>query len=86
MSAGPGKIEVQGIAEINNEKVFVLRFIQGRNPDWVQRPFFARFNPEATWLNQLRPAFGAKKFFYEDEYQAISEKERAMEVPKVGTA
>jgi L-lysine 2,3-aminomutase len=81
MSAGPGKIEVQGIAEINNEKVFVLRFIQGRNPDWVQRPFFARFDPEATWLNHLRPAFGAEKFFYEDEYQAICEKERAIEVP-----
>jgi hypothetical protein len=75
MSAGPGKIEIQGIAEINNEKVFVLRFIQGRNPDWVQRPFFARFDPEATWLNHLRPAFGAEKFFYEDEYQAICEKE-----------
>ncbi len=65
MSAGPGKIEIQGIAKINNEKVFVLRFIQGRNPDWVQRPFFARFDPEATWLSHLRPAFGAEKFFYE---------------------
>ena len=86
MSAGPGKIDVQGIAEINNKKVFVLRFIQGRNPDWVQRPFFARFDPEASWLNHLRPAFGAEKFFYEDEYQAICEKERAIEISKVGTA
>jgi KamA family protein len=83
MSAGPGKIEIQGVAEINNEKVFVLRFIQGRNPDWVQRPFFARFDPEATWLNHLRPAFGAEKFFYEDEYQAICKRERAIEVPSV---
>jgi KamA family protein len=81
MSAGPGKVEIQGIAETNNEKVFVLRFIQGRNPDWVQRPFFARFDPEATWLNHLRPAFGAEKFFYKDEYQAICERERAIEVP-----
>jgi len=86
MSAGPGKIEIQGIAEINNEKVFVLRFIQGRNPDWVQRPFFARFDPEATWLNQLRPAFGDDKFFYEDEYQAICERERGIEIPKVPIA
>ncbi len=70
MSAFPGKIEIQGIAEIDKEKVFVLRFIQGRNPDWVQRPFFARFDPEATWLTQLRPAFGAEKFFYEDEFEA----------------
>jgi KamA family protein len=78
MSAGPGKIEIQGITEIKNEKVFVLRFIQGRNPDWVQYPFFARFNPKATWLNHLCPAFGAKKFFYEEEYQEICKNEQTI--------
>ncbi len=71
MSAGPGKIEVQGITEVGGEKVFVLRFIQGRNPDWVQRPFFARYDPLASWLDDLRPAFGAKSFFYEEEYAAM---------------
>ncbi len=68
MSAGPGKVEIQGISEINGEKVFVLRFIQARNPDWVQRPFFARFDEKATWLEQLQPAFGEEKFFFQDEY------------------
>jgi KamA family protein len=71
MSAGPGKVEVQGVTEVHGEKVFVLRFLQGRNPDWVQRPFFARFDPEATWLDQLRPAFGEDRFFFEDEYEAM---------------
>ncbi len=71
MSAGPGKIEVQGVAEVAGEKVFVLRFIQGRDPDWVQRPFFAKFNPDATWLHQLQPAFGEEKFFFQDEYDAM---------------
>ncbi|MFP4244406.1 MAG: KamA family radical SAM protein [Ectothiorhodospira sp.] len=71
MSAGPGKVEIQGVAEIHGEKVFVLRFIQGRNPDWVQRPFFARYDEQATWLDQLRPAFGEEKFFFEDEYAAM---------------
>lgn len=47
MSAGPGKVEVQGITEIKGEKVFVLRFIQARNPDWVQQPFFAKFDDKA---------------------------------------
>jgi len=73
MSAGPGKVEIQGVTEINGEKVFVLRFIQARNPDWVQRPFFARFDPEATWLDQLRPAFGEPEFFFEPEYRAMCE-------------
>lgn len=72
MSAGPGKVEIQGITEIHGEKVFVLRFIQGRNPDWVQKPFFAQYDPEATWLNDLKPAFGAEKFFFEDEYAQMA--------------
>ncbi len=71
MSACPGKVEVQGITEIGGEKVFVLRFIQSRNPDWVQRPFFAQFDPHATWLNQLKPAFGESHFFFEPEYQTM---------------
>jgi len=66
MSTLPGKVEVLGVEEIHGEKVFVLRFIQGRNPEWVMRPFFARFDPKATWLTQLQPAFGADKFFFED--------------------
>jgi KamA family protein len=71
MSAGPGKVEIQGISEVNGEKVFVLRFIQGRNPEWVQRPFFAKYDPQATWLNDLEPAFGEERFFFEDEYDAM---------------
>jgi len=72
MSTEPGKVEIQGVAEIRGEKVFVLRFIQGRNPEWVQRPFFAKFDDKATWLDQLRPAFGEKKFFFEDEFHAMN--------------
>lgn len=68
MSADPGKVEIQGVTEIGGERVFVLRFIQGRDPDWVQRPFFARYDENATWLNHLRPALGAEKFFYEDDF------------------
>jgi L-lysine 2,3-aminomutase len=74
MSAGPGKVEIQGVSEINGEKVFVLRFIQARNPDWVQQPFFARFDTEATWLDQLKPAFGEKEFFFEAEYREMCKK------------
>lgn len=71
MSADPGKVEVQGVTEIHGEKVFVLRFIQGRNPDWVQRPFFAKYDEQATWLHELKPALGEDKFFFEDEFEAM---------------
>ncbi len=71
MSAGPGKVEIQGIIDLQGEKVFVLRFIQGRNPDWVQRIFFAKYDPQATWFDDLVPAFGEEKFFFTDEYEAM---------------
>ncbi len=67
MSATPGKIEIQGVTEIQGEKVFALRFLQGRHPDWVQRPFFAQFDARATWMDQLKPAFGEDRFFFEEE-------------------
>lgn len=67
MSAHPGKIQVLGISEINGEKVFVLRFLQARNPAWVDIPFFAQYDPKATWFTQLKPAFGKEKFFFEEQ-------------------
>ena len=72
MSATPGKVEVLGVQEVAGEKVLVLRFLQGRDPDWVGRPFFARFDPKATWLDQLEPAFGEDKFFFEDGFRALT--------------
>lgn len=66
MSAHPGKVVVDGVAEVGGEKVFVLRFLQARNPDWCLQPFFARFDPAATWLDQLRPAWGESFFFEQD--------------------
>lgn len=71
MSAGPGKVEIQSVMEFNGEKVFVLRFIQGRNPDWVQKTFFAKYDESATWFDDLVPAFGEEKFFFTDEYNAM---------------
>ncbi len=82
MSALPGKVEIQGVTELQGEKVFVLRFIQGRHPDWVQRPFFAKYDPKATWLDQLRPAFGEEKFFFEEELS--SESSWSMPGPEAG--
>jgi KamA family protein len=69
MSTSPGKIEVTGIAEIAGEKVIALRFLQARDPAWCHRPFFAAYDEEATWLDELRPAFGEREFFFEAEFR-----------------
>jgi KamA family protein len=62
MSATPGKVCVDGVAEVAGEKVFVLHFIQCRDPEFVNKPFFAKYDPKAVWLTDLKPAFGAERF------------------------
>jgi len=71
MSATPGKVLVDGIAQIADEKIFVLKFLQAREPTWVNRPFFAKFDPKATWLSQLSPALGKKEFFFSEAIRRI---------------
>jgi L-lysine 2,3-aminomutase len=67
MSATPGKVHILGVNEIHGKKVLVMQFLQARNPDWVRRPFFARYDEQAIWLDELKPAFGEEKFFFEDD-------------------
>jgi hypothetical protein len=64
MSATPGKVCVDGVAEVAGEQVFVLRMLQARDPSLVGRPFFAHYDEKAVWLTDLRPAF-ADRFPFE---------------------
>ncbi len=70
MSAFPGKVRIVGISEVRGEKVFVLDLLQGRKSEWVRRPFYAQYDPRATWLDQLRPAF-AERFFFATEDREV---------------
>jgi L-lysine 2,3-aminomutase len=69
MSADPGKVEILGVTKVAGKKVIALRMLQGRNPDWAMHPFFAKYDEKATWLSDLRPAFGDKRFFFEEELE-----------------
>ncbi|MGE0386828.1 MAG: KamA family radical SAM protein [Gammaproteobacteria bacterium] len=66
MSAMPGKILVDGVTTIHGEKVFALKVLQGRDPAWSNRVFFARYDAKATWIDDLKPAFGEPRFFFQD--------------------
>jgi len=57
MSGTPGKVCVDGITELAGQRVFVLHMIQARDPSLVGKPFFAKFDPYATWISDLEPAF-----------------------------
>ncbi|MFD9096947.1 KamA family radical SAM protein [Streptomyces collinus] len=59
MSAAPGKVLVDGVADIGGTEVFTLRMLQARDPRLVGRQFFAHHDPSAEWLDDLRPALGS---------------------------
>ncbi|MBL9077765.1 MAG: lysine 2,3-aminomutase [Planctomycetes bacterium] len=71
MSALPGKVLVDGVADVAGERVFVLKFLQARDPQWVNRVFFARYDETATWLDQLQPAFGESEWWFEPAIRAM---------------
>ncbi len=74
MSATPGKVQIVGVGQIKGEKVFVLQFLQARNPEWVRQPFFANYDEKATWLDELVP-FGDERFFFENEMGSWQEED-----------
>ncbi len=71
MSANSGKIQVLGVSKAGDKDVIVMRFLQGRNSDWVQRPFFAEYNETASWIDELKPAFDEERFFFEEEMERL---------------
>ncbi|MDY0132303.1 MAG: lysine 2,3-aminomutase [Desulforegulaceae bacterium] len=74
MSAEIGKILVEDITEIKGEKVYVLKFVQSRIKEHVNKVFFAKFNKDASWIDELEPAFGEKEFFFEKKHNEFKEK------------
>jgi len=81
MSTNPGKVLIIGTTYVYNEEVIVLRFIQARNPAWVGKPFFARYDATAMWFTDLKPALGEKEFFFEKEFNRMVRPCEEMPVP-----
>jgi hypothetical protein len=75
MSTSPGKILMDGYTRVNGKKAMVLKFIQGRDPLWVNKPFFAADNPRAIWIDDLVPLEG-KKFFFQEEMERMIRRTR----------
>jgi L-lysine 2,3-aminomutase len=73
MSATPGKVLIDGVSTLEGERVFVLKMVQARDPDWVNRVFFASFDSQAAWLDELRPAFGERQYFFDPYLRAMYE-------------
>lgn len=70
MTSSAGKISVMGTAEVNGEKAFALKFTEGRNMEWIDKVFLAKYDEQQHTVDLLEP-FDTDKFFYRDELAKI---------------
>ena len=62
MSCEPGKIQVLGVQEVKGEKYMYSDFCKDET-QLGKYPIFAKYDPKATWFDQLEPAFGEENSF-----------------------
>jgi L-lysine 2,3-aminomutase len=79
MNAIPGKVAIGGPVRIGREEAFSLELIEALEPDWAGRPFFARYDRDACWLDDLEPLAGASDghFFFDRELGEIARGSRS---------
>jgi lysine 2,3-aminomutase len=70
MTSSAGKISVMGTAEVNGEKAFALKFTEGRNMEWLDKVFLAKYDDKQHTVDLLEP-LDTSEFFFRDELQQI---------------
>ena len=50
----------------------MLKFVQGRNPDWANQVFFAKYDENAHWIDDLEPAF-CDRWWWQDELEEMQQ-------------
>ncbi|NLZ41712.1 MAG: hypothetical protein GX886_10740, partial [Comamonadaceae bacterium] len=70
MTSSAGKISILGTAEVDGERLFALKFTEGRNMEWLDKVFLARYDARQNTVDKLEP-LGGGEFFYREELQQI---------------
>ncbi len=70
MTSSAGKISVIGTAEVGGEKAFALKFTEGRNMEWLDKVFLAKYDEKQNTVDLLDP-LDTPKFFFRDELAQI---------------
>ncbi len=73
MTSSAGKISLLGTVELNGEKLFALKFNEGRNMAWMDKVYLTHYDEKENTIANLKP-YGAEKHFYEDELIEIENK------------
>ena len=70
MTISAGKLAIMGTSVINGEKCFALQFTEGRNMEWMNRVFHAKYDEQKNKIDLLLP-FDTEKYFFADELKEI---------------
>jgi hypothetical protein len=54
--------------------------LQGRNPEMVRRPFFARYSATASWFDELEPLTEADAKFWPGNWDSDSLSEEGIQL------
>ncbi len=78
-TSSAGKVSLLGTMELKGEKVFVLKFNESRNMEWMDRVYLARYDDKESTIEKLKP-FDSDRYFFEDELAEIEKRlERSLE-------
>jgi L-lysine 2,3-aminomutase len=72
MTTSAGKISILGTARVHGETLFALKFSEGRNMEWLDRVFLARYDEHTNNVALLEP-YDSEEFFFEAELAVIEE-------------
>ena len=72
MTSSAGKISVLGTAEVKGETLFALKFNEGRNMEWLDKVYLARFDEIENTIDKLIP-YESERHFFEDELSQIEQ-------------
>jgi lysine 2,3-aminomutase len=70
MSSSAGKISIMGTTDVNGEKAFALKFTEGRNMEWLDKVFLAKYDEQQHTVDLLEP-FDTPEFFFREELRQI---------------
>lgn len=67
MTSSAGKISVLGECMVKGEKAFALKFTEGRNMEWMDKVFLAKYDEDQHTVDLLEPFDGGDFFFRENQ-------------------
>jgi lysine 2,3-aminomutase len=72
-TSSAGKISLLGTVDLPGQKLFALKFNEGRNMEWMDKVYLVQYDEKENTIANLKP-YGFDRHFFEDELTKIETK------------